>query len=135
MTDSTAGNRAYLERLGITGEQARRLLAGLSDTDGLTVAALQARLAQAVSGADQPPAPDDADVAWLRGSMQRAYGLRVPAPERALMPLLLPLRRQHMTAQPLHRGIFRQLLGLFVYRPAARVLRRLQLLTGRVERP
>ena len=134
MTDSGAGVRAYLEHLGITGEQAQRLLVGLSDADGLTVAQLQARLAQAVCGADQAPVPADVDCAWLRAAVQRSYGLPVPAPQRALMPALLPLHRQHMTAQALHRGFVRQLLGMFLYRPAARVLRRLQLLSGRQER-
>jgi hypothetical protein len=70
----------------------------------------------------------------VRELVQRAYGLPVAAPQRALMPTLLPLRRQHMTARALHRGFFRQLLGLFVYRPAARLLRVFQVLTGRVER-
>jgi hypothetical protein len=135
VTDSVAGAPAYLARLGITGEQAQRLLVGLSDPDGLTVAQLQARLAQAVCGADQAPGPADADCAWLRAAVQHAYGLPVPAPQRALMPALLPLRRQHMTAHALHRGFVRQLLGMFLYRPAARVLRRLQLLRGRQERP
>lgn len=51
------------------------------------------------------------------------------------MPALLSLHRQHMTAHALHRGFVRQLLGMFLYRPAARVLRRLQLLSGRQERP
>ncbi|MBC7162847.1 MAG: hypothetical protein H5U26_12170 [Immundisolibacter sp.] len=135
MTDSAAGGPAYLARLGITGEQAQRLLVGLSDLDVLTVAQLQARLAQAMCGADQAAGPADADCAWLRAAVQRAYGLPVPAPQRALMPALLPLRRQHMTAHTLHRGFVRQLLGMFLYRPAARVLRRLQLLIGHVERP
>lgn len=135
MTDSVAGAQAYLERLGITGEQAQRLLSDIQGTDASFVAPLQARLAQAVCGADQLPAPADVDLAWLRGAVQRAYGLPVPAPQRALMPALLPLRRQHMTAHALHRGFIRQLLGMFLYRPAARVLRRLQLLSGRQERP
>lgn len=78
------------------------------------------------------PAADD-DV-LLRDTVERAYGLAVPAPQRALMPALLPIRRQHMTAQPLQRGFLRQVLGMFVYRPAARVLRTFQVLTGRVER-
>jgi hypothetical protein len=97
-------------------------------------AQLQARLVQAACGADQAPDPADADCDWLRAAVQRAYGLPVPAPQQALMPTLLPLRRQHMTARALHRGFFRQLLGLFVYRPAARLLRVFQVLTGRVER-
>lgn len=125
---------AYLERLGITGEEARHLVTGLPETGALAVATLQAQLGQAESGADTL-ALADADCAWLRASVQRAYGLPVAAPQRALLPALLPLRRQHMTAHPLHRGFFRQLLGLFLYRPAARVLRRLQLLIGHVEHP
>jgi hypothetical protein len=39
-----------------------------------------------------------------------------------------------MTPRVLPRSLGRQLLGLFVYRPAARLLRRLQVLRGRVER-
>lgn len=133
MADSVAWALAYLERLGITHEEARRLVADLPDTGALAVARLQARLAQSAPAAVADPA--EADDAWLRGAMQRVYGLPVPAPQRALMPALLPLHRQHMTAHALHRGFFRQLLGLFLYRPAARVLRRLQLMTGHVERP
>lgn len=135
MADSGAVARVYLERLGVTGEEAQRLLAGLPDAGELAVAELQTRLVWAMSGADHAGDLADADCAWLRGSVQRAYGLPLPAPQRALMPALLPLRRQHMTARPLQRGFFRQLLGLFLYRPAAWVLRRLQLLAGRVERP
>ena len=89
---------------------------------------------QAIEMCDQALDLADADCAWLRAAVQRAYGLPVPAPQRALMPALLPLRRQHMTAHALHRGFLRQLLGMFLYRPASRVLRRLQLLTGREER-
>lgn len=133
MADSAAWVQAYLERLGITDEEARRLLADLPDTGALAVARLQARLAPSGSAAVSDPA--EADDAWLCAAVQRAYGLPVPAPQRALMPALLPLHRQHMTAHALHRGFFRQLLGLFLYRPAARVLRRLQLLIGHVERP
>jgi hypothetical protein len=135
VTESAAAARAYLEHLGVSGERAQRLLAGLPDSDGPAVAQLQARLVQAACGADQAPDPADADCDWLRAAVQRAYGLPVPAPQQALMPTLLPLRRQHMSARALHRGFVRQLLGMFLYRPAARVLRRLQLLTGRVERP
>lgn len=134
MTDSSVGARAYLAHLGITGEQAQRLLVDLPDSDGPAVAQLQARVV-AARGADQAPDPADPDCDWLRAAVQRAYGLPVPAPQQALMPTLLPLRRQHMSARALHRGFVRQLLGMFLYRPAARVLRRLQLLTGRVERP
>jgi hypothetical protein len=133
VADSAAWALAYLERLGITDEAARLLLADLPDTGALTVARLQARLAQSGPAAVADPA--EADAAWLRASVQRAYRLPVPAPRRALMPALLPLHRQHMTARALQRGFFRQLLGMFLYRPAARVLRRLQLLTGHVERP
>lgn len=133
MADSAAWALAYLERLGVTGEASRQLLVGLPETGPLAVAWLQARLAQAESAGD--PELTEPDCAWLQGSVRRAYGVPAPAPQRALMPVLLPLRRQHMTARTLQRGFFRQLLGLFVYRPAARVLRRLQLLTGRVERP
>lgn len=133
MADSVAWALAYLERLGIADMEARRLVADLPDTGASAVARLQARLAQSGSAAVSDPA--EADDAWLRASVQRAYGLPVPAPQRALMPALLPLYRQHMTAHALHRGFFRQLLGLFLYRPAARVLRRLQLMTGHVERP
>jgi hypothetical protein len=70
----------------------------------------------------------------LGATVQSAYRLPVAAPQRALMPALLPVRRQHMTARPLQRGFMRQLLGMFVYRPAARVLRTFQVLTGRVDR-
>lgn len=135
MTKFVAGAPAYLARLGITDEEAQRLLGGLSDADGLTVAQLQARLAQAAGGVAQAPSPVDADVAWVRAAVHSAYGLPAPPLQQALMPALLPLRRQHMTAHALHRGFFRQLLGMFLYRPAARVLRRLQLLSGRQERP
>ena len=79
-------------------------------------------------------APIADDDALLRETVERAYGLSVPAPQRALMPALLPIRRQHMTARALQRGFLRQVLGMFVYRPAARVLRTFQVLTGRVER-
>lgn len=133
MADSAAWALAYLERLGITGEEARRLVADLPDAGALTVARVQARLTP--SGPAAVSGPTEADDAWLRAAVQRAYGLPVPAPQRALMPALLPLHRQHMTARALQRGFFRQLLGLFLYRPAARVLRRLQLLIGHVERP
>ena len=133
MADSATWALAYLERLGITGEAARRLVADLPDAGALTVARLQARVA--LSGSVAVADPAEADDAWLRTAVQRAYGLAVPAPQRALMPALLPLHRQHMTARALQRGFFRQLLGLFLYRPAARVLRRLQLLIGHVERP
>jgi len=133
VADSAAWALAYLERLGITDEAARHLVADLPDTGALAVARLQARLAQSGLAAVSDPA--EADDAWVSASVQRAFGLPVPAPQRALMPALLPLRRQHMTAHALHRGFVRQLLGLFLYRPAARVLRRLQLLIGHVERP
>ena len=133
MADSAAWALAYLERLGITDEAARHLVADLPDTGALAVARVQARLAQSGPAAVSDPA--EADDAWLRASVQRAFGQPVPAPQRALMPALRPLRRQHMTAHALHRGFFRQLLGLFLYRPAARVLRRLQPLIGHVERP
>lgn len=97
-----------------------------------------------VSDADDPAAMTgssavdvldaSADDASLRDTVERAYGFRVVAPRSALMPALLPVRRQHMTARPLQRGFLRQVLGMFVYRPAARVLRTFQVLTGRVER-
>jgi hypothetical protein len=70
----------------------------------------------------------------LSATVQSAYRLSVTAPQQALMPALLPIRRQHMTARPLQRGFMRQVLGMFVYRPAARVLRTFQVLTGRVDR-
>ncbi len=133
MTDSVAP--AYLARLGITGAPAQRLLAGLSDLDGQTIVQLQARLAQATGGADQAAGPVDADGAWLRAAVQQVYGLPVPQPRRALMPTLLPLRRQHMTARPLQRGFLRQLLGMFLYRPAAALRRGLARLRARPERP
>lgn len=133
MADPAAWALAYLDRLGVTGEASRQLLVGLPEAGEPAVAQLQARLARAESACD--PELAEPDGAWVQVSVRRAYGLPASAPQRALMPALLPLRRQHMTARTLQRGFFRQLLGLFVYRPAARVLRRLQLLTGRVERP
>ena len=135
MIDPGSVMLAYLERVGVTGEEARQLLADWPEpgTGTVAVAGVQARFAQTGSVAD-PSDPVDTDCVWLRAVAQRAYGLPVPAPQRALMPALLPLHRQHMTAHALQRGFFRQLLGLFLYRPAARVLRRLQLMAGRVER-
>jgi hypothetical protein len=87
------------------------------------------------SSAPPAPAQDPIEPApALSATVHSAYRLSVTAPQRALMPALLPIRRQHMTAQPLQRGFLRQVLGMFVYRPAARVLRTFQVLTGRVER-
>jgi hypothetical protein len=126
VTERAATARNYLERLAGAGVPVTPTTAGEPD-----IVALQARLVAAWSSGDQPA---DADAAWVRELVQRAYGLPVAAPQRALMPTLLPLRRQHMTARALHRGFFRQLLGMFVYRPAARLLRVFQVLTGRVER-
>lgn len=126
MTERAASARDYLERLAGAGVPAPPDAAGAPD-----IAALQARLVAGWSCGDQPA---DADATWVRELVQRAYGLPVAAPQRALMPTLLPLRRQHMTARALHRGFFRQLLAMFVYRPAARLLRVFQVLTGRVER-
>ena len=84
----------------------------------------------------QPPCDGlaDDDAAMLRDAVQRAYALPVAVPRRPLMVALLPLRRQHMTARPLQRGVMRQLLGMFLFRPVARVFRIFQVLTGRVER-
>jgi hypothetical protein len=124
VTDRAATARNYLERLADAGVPVTPAAAGEPD-----IVALQARQVAAGSSGDLP-----ADAAWVRELVQRAYGLPVAAPQRALMPTLLPLRRQHMTARALHRGFFRQLLGMFVYRPAARLLRVFQVLTGRVER-
>jgi hypothetical protein len=126
VTDRAATARNYLERLADAGVPVTPAAAGEPD-----IVALQARQVAAGSSGDLPA---DADAAWVRELVQRAYGLPVAAPQRALMPTLLPLRRQHMTARALHRGFFRQLLGMFVYRPAARLLRVFQVLTGRVER-
>ena len=133
MIDPGSVMLAYLERVGVTGEEARQLLVDWPDPGTVAVAGVQARFAQTGSVAD-PSDPVDTDCVWLRAVAQRAYDLPVPAPQRALMPALLPLYRQHMTAHALQRGFFRQLLGLFLYRPAGRVLRRLQLMAGRVER-
>lgn len=133
VVDPSGAMLAYLERLGVTGEDARQLLADWPEPGTVAMASVQARFAQTGSVAD-PSDLADADCVWLRGVVQRAYGLSVVAPQRALMPALLPLHRQHMTAHALQRGFLRQLLGLFLYRPAARVLRRLQLMAGRVER-
>lgn len=127
MTDQAAAARAYLERLGLSDQAVQRLLATGAEP---TIAAAQGCFAQELGG----EAAGEADEPWLRAVVQRAYGLPLPAPQRALMPALLPLRRQHMTARALHRGVFRQLLGMFVYRPAARLLRVFQVLAGRTER-
>lgn len=127
MADQAAAARAYLERLGLSDQAVQRLLATGAEP---TIAAAQGCFAQELGG----EAAGEADEPWLRAVVQRAYGLPLPAPQRALMPALLPLRRQHMTARALHRGVFRQLLGMFVYRPAARLLRVFQVLAGRTER-
>lgn len=127
MTDQAVAARAYLERLGLSDQAAQRLLATGAEP---TIAAVQGRLGQELGG----EAAGEANEPWLRAVVQHTYGVPLPQPQRALMPALLPLRRQHMTAHALHRGFFRQLLGMFVYRPAARLLRVFQVLAGRTER-
>ncbi|WP_440940671.1 hypothetical protein [Immundisolibacter sp.] len=112
--------RRYLDALG--GDVDHALADARAD-----VAALQATLAG--TAGDKPP-----DAAWIRWCLEHAYRLPVTQPHAAVMPTLKPLQRQHMTPRVLHRSLGRQLLGLFVYRPAARLLRGLQILSGRVER-
>lgn len=112
--------RQYLDALGGDVDHT----APESATD---IAAVQAALAGTPD--DQRP-----DAAWIRWCLQHAYRLPVTQPQSALMPALKPLQRRHMTPRVLPRSLGRQLLGLFVYRPAARLLRRLQALRGRVER-
>ncbi len=91
------------------------------------LAAQQAALA-ATADNDQP------DATWIRRCLEQAYRLPVTQPQAALMPALKPLQRQHMTPRVLHRSLGRQLLGLFVYRPAARFLRGLQIFGRGVKR-
>ena len=118
-THARSPSGQYLEALGVA-DTCEEVQAG-TDTG---IGALQARLAGDASG-------DDAWVSWC---VEHAYRLPVAQPQSALMPSLKPLQRQHMTPRVLHRSFGRQLLGLFVYRPAARLLRGLQILSGRVER-
>ena len=112
--------RRYLDALGGDHDHA------VPDTRA-DVAALQAALAATTDG-------EPLDDAWIRHCVEHVYRLPVTQPQAALMPTLKPLQRQHMTPRVLHRSLGRQLLGLFVYRPAARLLRGLQILSGRVER-
>ena len=112
--------RQYLDALGSGLDRTMPCAQG-------DAAALQAALAATTDG-------EPLDDAWIRHCVEHVYRLPVAQPKSALMPTLKPLQRQHMTPRVLHRSLGRQLLGLFVYRPAARLLRGLQILSGRVER-
>ncbi len=128
MTDSVpATAKDYLTRAGLDAEHARQVLARCGHDGVQQVTDVQAHLAH-------DSAASCADAAWLRWCVEHAYKLPLPDADHPLMPAALPLRRQHMTPQPMQRAIGRRLLAFLLYRPAATVLRHLQVLTGRVER-
>lgn len=112
--------RQYLDALGGDLDVA-------APGDQADIAAVQAALAGATDG-------ESPDGVWIRWCLEHAYRLPVAQPRSALMPTLKPLQRRHMTPRMPHRSLGRQLLGLFVYRPVARLLRGLQVLRGRGKR-